>query len=242
MTFSLLLLCSQTLHHGLRLNIPMISWRSGSWKVAAGFHPRRRWHRGQQASVRWSVPGCACATGTGDWRRAKLHGVSLSFTLLDVSKCSLTCSWILGFTLFFQSSLEVMLSDFREGNMDVREKHWSVAFHTRPDRGLNLQPIYVLWRGNRPTAFQFMGWCSNRLSRLARANLRVLKLALAPVARWIECRPVNWEVASSIPSEGTCLGCGPGPQLGASKRQQICVPLAHWYFSPSLSLTLKVNK
>ncbi|XP_053525726.1 glycosyltransferase 1 domain-containing protein 1 isoform X8 [Artibeus jamaicensis] len=35
---------------------------------------------------------------------------------------------------------------------------------------------------------------------------------LAGVAQWIECRPLNQRVSSSIPSRGTCLGCGPGPQ------------------------------
>ena len=28
----------------------------------------------------------------------------------------------------------------------------------------------------------------------------------------IECRPANPKVAGSIPSQGTCLGCSPGPQ------------------------------
>ena len=36
--------------------------------------------------------------------------------------------------------------------------------------------------------------------------------ALAGVAQWTECQPPNQRVASSIPSQGTCLGCGPGPQ------------------------------
>ena len=36
--------------------------------------------------------------------------------------------------------------------------------------------------------------------------------ALAGVAQWIERRPANQKVASLIPSEGTCLGCEPGPQ------------------------------
>ena len=35
--------------------------------------------------------------------------------------------------------------------------------------------------------------------------------ALAGVAQWIECRPTNHRVAGSIPSQGTRLGCGPGP-------------------------------
>ena len=38
------------------------------------------------------------------------------------------------------------------------------------------------------------------------------KRALAGVAQWIECGPTNQRVTSSIPSQGTCLGCGPGPQ------------------------------
>ena len=39
------------------------------------------------------------------------------------------------------------------------------------------------------------------------------------------CGPVDWvlackpKVAGSIPHQGTCLGCGPGPQLGAHERQ-----------------------
>ena len=40
-------------------------------------------------------------------------------------------------------------------------------------------------------------------------------LALAGVAQWIEYQPANQKVPGSIPSQlsqGTCLGCGPGPQ------------------------------
>ena len=36
--------------------------------------------------------------------------------------------------------------------------------------------------------------------------------ALAGVAQWIELLPENQRVGSLIPSQGTCLGCGPGPQ------------------------------
>ena len=35
--------------------------------------------------------------------------------------------------------------------------------------------------------------------------------ALAGVAQWIECQPRSQKVAGSIPSQGTCLGCEPGP-------------------------------
>ena len=43
-------------------------------------------------------------------------------------------------------------------------------------------------------------------------------LALAGVAQGIECRPVNPRVAGLIPSQGTCLGFGPGPQKGGYER------------------------
>ena len=29
---------------------------------------------------------------------------------------------------------------------------------------------------------------------------------------WLECCPVNQKVAGAIPGQGTCLGCGFGPQ------------------------------
>ena len=37
-------------------------------------------------------------------------------------------------------------------------------------------------------------------------------MALAGVAQWIECWPVNQKLFSSIPRQDTWLGCGPGPQ------------------------------
>ena len=46
--------------------------------------------------------------------------------------------------------------------------------------------------------------------------LKNLKIALA---QWIDCQPVNQRVTSSIPSQGTGLGCGPGLQLWACERQ-----------------------
>ena len=41
-------------------------------------------------------------------------------------------------------------------------------------------------------------------------NIQIM--ALAGVAQWIECWPVNQMVTGSIPSQGSCLGCGPDPQ------------------------------
>ena len=92
------------------------------------------------------------------------------------------------------------------------------------------------------------GWgvTTNRYGFSFGGNKNVLKLALAGVALWVECRPANWKVTSLIPSQSTRLGCRPGSQLGECKRQPINVFLAHRYFSPflspSLPLSLKINK
>ena len=40
----------------------------------------------------------------------------------------------------------------------------------------------------------------------------VVESALAGVAQWIEHGPKNQRVTGLIPSQGTCLGCRPGPQ------------------------------
>ena len=41
-------------------------------------------------------------------------------------------------------------------------------------------------------------------------GLFVKKSALAGVALWIFLWPVNQRATGSIPSQGICLGCGPG--------------------------------
>ena len=55
-------------------------------------------------------------------------------------------------------------------------------------------------------------------SKLAIAPTLMVKIssayyALAGVAQWIKCQPANQRVICSIPSQGTCLGCGPGPPV-----------------------------
>ena len=52
----------------------------------------------------------------------------------------------------------------RERNIHVWEDHWSVAFCTRPDWGLSLQPKHVPQPGIEPTTFWLMGWCFNQLN------------------------------------------------------------------------------
>ena len=56
---------------------------------------------------------------------------------------------------------------------------------------------------------------------------KILDVALAGVAQWNERQPVNGKVAGSTPSQGPCLGCGPGPQLGACERQPIDESITH---------------
>ena len=69
-------------------------------------------------------------------------------------------------------------------------------------------------------------------------NLENIMLAQTAVAQWIEHQPANQRVTSSIPSQGTRLGCGPGPQCwwGRCQKQphiDVSFPLS---LSPSHSL------
>ena len=57
------------------------------------------------------------------------------------------------------------------------------------------------------------------LSHCLPLSLKIKSFALAGVAQWIECWPGSQRVTSLISSQGTCLGCGSGPQQGAHERQ-----------------------
>ena len=59
--------------------------------------------------------------------------------------------------------------------------------------------------------------------------------ALAGVAQWIECQSANQGIAGLIPRQGTCLGCGLGPQCRGVRAWEATT---HWCFSVSLSLSL----
>ena len=58
------------------------------------------------------------------------------------------------------------------------------------------------------------------------------------MAYWIEHQPANQSVASLIPSQGTCLGCGSGAQQGVCERQLIDVSIAHPCFSSNINVSL----
>ena len=49
--------------------------------------------------------------------------------------------------------------------------------------------------------------------------IKMGKNGLAGMAQWIELWTANQRVTGSILSQGTCLGCGPGPQYGECARQ-----------------------
>ena len=76
------------------------------------------------------------------------------------------------------------------------------------------------------------------------STLKYGHFALAGVAQWIGCQPMNQRVMG----QGTCLGCGPGPQFGVYKRQpHIAVSLSlslslSFSLSPSLPLSLEIHK
>ena len=61
-------------------------------------------------------------------------------------------------------------------------------------------------------------------------SIKLGKLTLAGVAQWIECQPENQRVTSSIPSQCTCLGCGPGSQCRRVRNK-------HRLMFPSLSFS-----
>ena len=46
---------------------------------------------------------------------------------------------------------------------------------------------------------------------LVKNCIKIKPEALAGVVQWMECWPVNQKVTGLIPSQGTCLGCRPGP-------------------------------
>ena len=64
--------------------------------------------------------------------------------------------------------------------------------------------------------------------------MKMKSIALAGVAQWIELQSANQKVFGLIPSQGTCLGCRSGPQLGTCERQLIDVSLTNQYISLSL--------
>ena len=108
----------------------------------------------------------------------------------------------------------------------------SERHHSEPPKG-NATQVPVSWR-MYTVCVLCVHW------RISHKRNKVRK-APTGVAQWIECRPANQSVASSIPSQGTWLGCGPGPQSGVHERQP-CTDVSLSPLSPSLPLSLTLNK
>ena len=53
-------------------------------------------------------------------------------------------------------------------------------------------------------------WYGNNCEKIFVVCNKKLGPALTGVAQWVGRHPINRKVAGSIPSQGTCLGCGPG--------------------------------
>ena len=61
------------------------------------------------------------------------------------------------------------------------------------------------------------------------------------MAQWIERRTLKQRVACSIPSQGTCLGCRPGPSRGHMRGNHTLMFLFLSFSLPS-PLSKKINK
>ena len=72
--------------------------------------------------------------------------------------------------------------------------------------------------------------------------MKTLMINLAGVTQWTECWPVNQIVSGSIPGQGTCLGFGPGPQLGVCEMHPIEMFLSHIDVSFLLSFPSLLSK
>ena len=102
------------------------------------------------------------------------------------------------------------------------EKHWGQSMREAstgcplhmPQPGPGQQCRQVPWPGIKPASFLLVcRTMPNPLKYSSQGCFKILKQhTLAGVAQWIECWPANLRVTSLIPSQGTCLACGPGPQ------------------------------
>ena len=119
-----------------------------------------------------------CWQGLKDWRifqhnrqNTKIRGwswwehlrVLISFSFLFLF---LNCSY---FILFFFRERE---RDGERGGRKhvVKERDQWVALAHAQNLGLNLQPLHLLWLGNKPVAFGFEGQCLTNWALLVRAQ------------------------------------------------------------------------
>ena len=93
-----------------------------------------------------------------------------------------------------------------------------------------LHSMSLLWKRNRKSQIE-----SSYTFKAQHGSIGLQ--ALAGMVQCSECQPANQKVAGSILSQGTCLGFGPGPQLGGCEKQPIDV-ISHTSMFLSLSFSL----
>ena len=127
-----------------------------------------------------------------------------------------------------------------ERPIDVREKHCSVATRTCPDWYLIHNLRYVLWRDWTRSLMVYRTTFPPTEPPGLDSYIGIFKSssnALIGATEWVGHCPGKGKVEGSNPSQGTCLGCRPGPQWGCVRG---ILPLFYPPF-PS-SLKKKINK
>ena len=94
---------------------------------------------------------------------------------------------------------------------------FEVLEHTKPMRMTEVTIVFTFGRWFHGKSTAYVGKVQG--AHLVCFGSVKINQALAGVAQWIEGWPMNQKIAGSIPSQGTCLGCRPGPQWGECERQ-----------------------
>ena len=77
---------------------------------------------------------------------------------------------------------------------------------------ISLQAHSMCEQQDKPSGTYDMMDLRSKPNRRAQGIINKANSSPGWVAQWIEHQPTNQRVASSIPIQGTCLGCRPGPQ------------------------------
>ena len=113
--------------------------------------------------------------------------------------------YIINFDKYFPEHVQPVSNPAYSPKTDTASRIPSGCFYLDPLTGSGL-PLKV-------TGFLYhqSQFFSRYQAAYSQTNYKMAS-ALAGVAVWIEHSPANQRVTGSIPSQGTCLGLGPGPQ------------------------------
>ena len=128
-----------------------------------------------------------------------------------------------------EASIGCLLYVPRQGIVSTRPREWTCNLGMCPGWESNLQPFSV--ENDALTEPPGQGY------------FFILKIGVS-CPGWrgsvVEHGPANQMVASSVPSQGTCLGWRPGPQWGVCERQPHIDVSLHLFLPPFTSL--KINE